>query len=235
MLTLSPMSVAPVCNIGDPLQLTCIASVEFMRWSVLRFNEQGILEKITNDVTVNSRDPYNQMTPAVVNSATFTFIRSSAQEDSPLISTLSIDSVNIGLNGTIVQCMDVANPTTLASTIIQIIDISQSELYINHLNVYAISQVMLNAIDIQYAPTLSITEKHYGTNNAIITVEWAQLEGVMYIVNVSPLAPIISTGSTSLQLTISYNTKYNLSVVASTLCRPNATAFIILNYGEEYY
>ena len=128
MLTLSPMMVVPVCDVGGPLQITCTARVEFQRWSILRFNEQGILEKITNDVTINSRDPYNQMTPAVVNSATFTFIRSSAQEDSPLISTLSIDSVNIGLNGTIVQCMDVANPMTLASTTIQIVDVSQSEL-----------------------------------------------------------------------------------------------------------
>ena len=74
---------------------------------------------------------------------------------------------------------------TSGSTTIQIIDISESELYINHLNVYAVSQVMLNAIDIQYTPTLSVAEQHYGTNNAIITVEWAQLEGVMYIVNVS--------------------------------------------------
>ena len=84
MLTLSPVMVAPVC-LGDLLQLTCTASVQFIRWSILQPNEQGILVEVTS-AQINSRDA-NQMTPRVVNSATFTFIRSSAEDTTPLIST----------------------------------------------------------------------------------------------------------------------------------------------------
>jgi hypothetical protein len=60
-----------------------------------------------------------------VNLTTFTFTRTSGQGASPLISTLSIDSVSIGWNETVVNCSDVANPMTLASTTIQIKGISK--------------------------------------------------------------------------------------------------------------
>ena len=120
MMTLSPMMVAPVCHVGDPLQLTCTASIEYIKWSILQPND----EEITNPVQINSRDTY-QMSQREVNFATLTFTRSSAQGESPLISILSIDSVSIGLNGTVVQCSGVTNPMTSASTTIQIIDISE--------------------------------------------------------------------------------------------------------------
>ena len=126
MVTLSPMTVARVCRVGDQLQITCTASVEFIRWSILQANEQGTLVQATNYVQINSRDSSGQMSQIVLNSATFTFTRTSAQEESPLISTLFIDSVSIGLNGTVVRCSDVANSMTSASlTTIQIIDISK--------------------------------------------------------------------------------------------------------------
>ena len=51
-------------------------------------------------------------------------MRTSAQGESPLISTLSIDSVSIDLNGTVVNCMNVANSMMSASTAIYVIDTS---------------------------------------------------------------------------------------------------------------
>ena len=57
MVTLPPMTVAPVRRVGDPLQLTCTATVEFISWSVFRISEQGTLEKEINNVPINSRDP----------------------------------------------------------------------------------------------------------------------------------------------------------------------------------
>ena len=116
--------MAPVCRVGDPLQLTCTASVEFLKWSILQPNEHGALVEVVNAARINARDA-NQMSKTVVNSSTFTFMRTSAQGASPLISTLSIDSVSIGLNGTVVHCSDVTNPTTSASTTTQIVNISQ--------------------------------------------------------------------------------------------------------------
>ena len=127
MLTLSPMMVAPVCRVGGPLQITCTAPAQSIRWSILRvIDEQGTLAEVTNSVIIDGRDA-NQRKQREVNSTTFIFTRSSASRASPLISILSIDSVNIGLNGTVVHCSYVANPMLSALSTIHIIDTSQSE------------------------------------------------------------------------------------------------------------
>ena len=118
------MSVAPVCRVGDPLQLTCRASVESLQWSLMVVNEQGRDEDILMFITASAPSP--QPPPITVNSTTFTLRRISAQGASPLVSTLSIDSVSIGLNGTVVNCVDPTSSTTPSSesTTILIIDIS---------------------------------------------------------------------------------------------------------------
>jgi hypothetical protein len=97
--------------------VTCTASVQFMRWSILHVNDQGTLEEATSSVQINSRDD-NQITRRAVNLSTFAFTRTSTPRVLPLISTLSIDSVSIGLNGTVVRCSEVSNP--MASTSITI-------------------------------------------------------------------------------------------------------------------
>ena len=125
MLMLSPMKTVPVCRVGDTATIKCTASSHFISWSILR---QSTHERVINDQIINSRDAIQMPAVETVNSTTFTFVRSSAHEASPLISTLSIDSVSIGFNGTVVNCTDVQNPTISASTIIQIIDTSSSEL-----------------------------------------------------------------------------------------------------------
>ena len=123
MLSLSPMTVAPVCHVGDQLELTCTAPVRSLRWSIFQVNEQSLLTEVTNSVLIDSHDA-NQKRQNELNSTTFTFMRMSAQGASPLISALSINSVGIGLDGTLVNCSDVASPIS-ASTTIQIIDISE--------------------------------------------------------------------------------------------------------------
>ena len=123
-LQLSPMTVAPVCRVGDPLQISCTASVEFIRWSIWQANEQGTLVEVTDSVQINSLDA-NQMSQREVKSAAFMFMRISAEDTTPLVSTLSIDSVNISLNGTVVRCSEVGGSMTSASTTIQIIDIGE--------------------------------------------------------------------------------------------------------------
>ena len=125
MVTLSPMTLAPVCRVGDPLNLTCTAFGEFIRWNFTVVNEQGRDEEIT--VFSASRATSQQSMPIVVNSTTFTLIRNSAQSVLPLISTLSINPVSVSLNGTVVNCMDPGNSMTSASTTILIFDSSNSE------------------------------------------------------------------------------------------------------------
>ena len=125
-ILLSPMSVAPVCRLGDPLQLTCTTSVEFIRWSIVVTNEQGMEEEIT--VSRNSREISPPPRERIVNSTKFTFTRVSAEGDLPLISTLAINSTGIDLNGTVVCCVDANNPMTeSASTSIHIINIINSK------------------------------------------------------------------------------------------------------------
>ncbi|MCG8626760.1 MAG: hypothetical protein MJE68_32760 [Proteobacteria bacterium] len=87
-------------------------------------DEQGRDENILMFITASAPSP--QPPPITVNSTTLTLRRISAQGASPLVSTLSIDPVSIGLNGTVVNCMDPTSSTTPSSesTTILIIDIS---------------------------------------------------------------------------------------------------------------
>ena len=65
------MNVAPVCRVGDPLQMTCIANVKFIRWSIMVINEHGMEEEIT--FVTNSRDDSQPPRERIINSTTFTF------------------------------------------------------------------------------------------------------------------------------------------------------------------
>ena len=125
MVTLSPMSVAPVCRVGDPLQLTCTASVINIQWRFTVANEQGVDEEFMSFSTASAMS--NRSVIIQVNSTTFTLIRNSSRNDLPLTVTLSIDSVGTSLNGTVVSCNDPGNSTVSASTTIQIIDATNSE------------------------------------------------------------------------------------------------------------
>ena len=130
-MTLSPMTVAPVCHVGDPVQLACMSPVRSLRWSILQVNDQGTLVEVTNSVLIDASDD-NQRKQRVVNSTAFTFTRNSSQGASPLISILSIDSVSIGLNGTVVRCSDAANPMISASINISIISDANSTITLSN-------------------------------------------------------------------------------------------------------
>lgn len=74
-----------------------------------------------------------------------------------------------------------------------------------------------------------------GITNVTVILEWTQEDGVYYNVSVVPPTASVFTGSTSLHLTVSYNTSYNVSVVATSFCGQNsATTVIVLtqSYGE---
>ena len=231
MVTISPVMVAPVCLVGDPLQITCTAPVEFIKWSVFQLHEQ----ELDNPVQINARDISQQMSQREVNSAIFTFMRISAQFASPLISTLSIDSVNIRLNETTVKCTDVKNPMSSASTTIQITDSNTSKLVYDIVRSMQASTAIITVTD-ENTPTLSVSEQ-YEADNVTVIMEWDQQVYDTCCTRVTPLPPLIFTGSTTCQLVyiLQYNTEYNLSVVAAAPCRPNVTVAITLHYGEYWY
>ena len=124
-----------MCRVGDPLQLMCTASLQFIQWNIVVTNEQGMEEEIT--VSRNSRDSSPPPRERIINSTTFTFSRISAEGILPLISTLAINSISISLNGTVVRCRDadINNSGTMTSTSTVIKIISNSELAIHASNI----------------------------------------------------------------------------------------------------
>ena len=235
MVTLSPMSVAPVCRVGDPLQITCTASVQFIRRNIMVVNDQGMEEDIT--VSSNeSRDPSPPPRERIPNSTRFTFSRISPEDYLPLITTQAIISTSIGLNGTVVHCVDAINPMTSASTTIKIIDTSNSKL----LAIYFIRRCYFTGIILSVdldVPDLKTISKEFGADNVTVTVEWTQQAAVMYTPRIVPLDLIMSfpigSSSQQIQLILSYDISYNFSIEASAPCKPIVTGFIELYYGEE--
>ena len=111
--------VAPVCNVGDTLEVTCTTSEAFLRWNI--FNEHGGQEKQRN---INSNDISKQMSNTTVNQTSFHFSRNSAQGVSPLVSTLSIYSIPFSISGIRVQCMELGESMAEDSTLIVVTDAS---------------------------------------------------------------------------------------------------------------
>ena len=110
--------VAPVCQAGDQLELTCSVTGAFLIWKFTVTRESGLAVTSMSDVT--SDGPGGVASPVMVNSTTFTFFRLSAHDHSPLISRMTIIPVSEGLNGVEISCIDVA-ATESAATTIQIV------------------------------------------------------------------------------------------------------------------
>ena len=73
----------------------------------------------------------------------------------------------------------------------------------------------------------------FDTNSVIATLEWTQQNDVTYNVSIFPQISIASVemlGGSSVQLTLLYNTHFNVSIIA-TRCETTTTVFQ-LHYGE---
>ena len=82
---------------------------------------------------------------------------------------------------------------------------------------------------------MSVIGEHYSAETVTITLEWSQGEDILYDFTLltSPQAEVQTNGSTSTraELILSYNTHYNVSVVAR--CGQNSTNDTLqLHYGE---
>ena len=121
-------AVARVCQAGDEFELTCSTNETYLKWSFMARNRLGRFQEY-GPRFIYSEDASQQTADIAVNSTIFTITRTSAQNSSPLISTLVINSVNRSLNGTVMKCEDVET-TMPATTTIQFIDESMSYLLI---------------------------------------------------------------------------------------------------------
>ena len=74
-------------------------------------------------------------------------------------------------------------------------------------------------------------------NNSIaVTLQWPREPGAVYSINIMPEAPHTELtnhrNNVILNLTISYNIQYNVSIVAISLCGVTIATTKILKYGR---
>ena len=119
VVNISPSPVAPVCQEGDQLELTCSIPGEFKIWKFTVTLDNGVTETFMPDISSDGVAPSLIM---MVNSTIiFTVSRLSAQDTTPLISRMTINRVSEGLNGVTVSCVDVVASES-ANTTIQIVN-----------------------------------------------------------------------------------------------------------------
>lgn len=113
-VTLSPSGDSLVCS-GDQLNLTCsLTGSNLLEWTFAPdtiFMRPGLYRAIDADVPKFSDDF------AVIGSSRFTFSKSSARGNLPLVSTLLIDPVTNDLNGIMINCTDVSSMESATSIV----------------------------------------------------------------------------------------------------------------------
>ena len=214
---------------GEQLVLECDtnSSVLLLEWSIT-FNS-SILQH-TEMRSVDSLGSAESQPPFVVNHTEFQFLRNSV---SPLISTMIIHNVSTILNGTRIDCR--YNGMT-STTFIRVIKNGTGT--ITDLNTVSFNNQSLSLcadITVQIHPLVIESESFLPDTIAII-VHWEKQDNVLYISTISPSAEVTVRfiTSTRIQVTVAYNTPYNLSIVG-TLCGQNTTEVIELHYGEWFH
>ena len=122
VVEISHSTVAPVCQAGDQLKLTCTSSGTFHRWEFTGFPES----MIHTTTPITSAGTSGVPPPLTFSSSMITFSRLSGQNESPLVSRVTISPVSSGLNGTVVNCFEgIESTDSVATTTIRIIDSRQ--------------------------------------------------------------------------------------------------------------
>ena len=78
--------------------------------------------------------------------------------------------------------------------------------------------------------SVKITSEQYRVDNVQVSAKYIMTCNV----SILPQMPVYFNGSTSFQVTLLYNVKYNLSVECKVLCRDNMTTHVELHYGELF-
>ena len=227
-MEISPSAVAPVCQAGDQLELTCSVAGVFLRWEFTVILENGRSSTFMPVVTAGGDSGVPP--PRIANLTNFIFSRLSTQS---LTSTMTISSVSEGLNGVQMNCMDVL--TTESATItIQIVDTrgrkfhkddfcaymiyNSSDALISRLSIHShLAQLMSDRITIILEWTVLLSQIYYQQ----------LLENVSINVIPDPEVIIVYTGNRTLQLTFTYNTLYNVSLTQPGIRgQPNQTTFM---------
>ena len=122
VIEIFPSGVAPVCRVGDQLELMCTSSGTVHRWEFT-----VIPENISHTTTpVTSAGTSGVPQPLTFSGSMITFLRLSGQGSSPLVSRTVVSPVSSGLNGAVVNCFEgISSTDSVATTTIRIIDPGQ--------------------------------------------------------------------------------------------------------------
>lgn len=80
---------------------------------------------------------------------------------------------------------------------------------------------------------VQVKSEEFHGENVTIVLNWAQENNEFYDASIIPSVPMLRTGGTTIELTLQYNTRYSVSIVAF-LCEYNTTDVIDLHYGKEF-
>ena len=229
---MEPSEVAYVCP-GGQLTLTCNANASFLEWSVTVPHYQ-----ITKTRLLSNTGTAKRRAPIIINSTTFNITRNIDESlNLPLISMISTDNVTARLNGTVIGCSEILIGEidmiiTLSTSIHIINDGAGHGTFICH-GCFITLTCMIRTCAVTLTPPIVARSEQFGMDGVTVILEWSQENnGTSHNVSVVPLVAIWSTGSTRVQLTVLYNTLYNVSVVATLCGRHNATTTVELSYGK---
>ena len=116
LIEISPPMVAPVCQAGNQLELTCTSSGVLQTWLLIINPESGAVTPLQQVSSIGSTGVGTE--PQIINSTiAFTFLRLTSQGSIPLTSRMIINPVTEGLNGSQVNCVDTLASESAMTTI----------------------------------------------------------------------------------------------------------------------
>ena len=100
---------------------------------------------------------------------------------------------------------------------------------------------MYSGLPIHLNPLLIVIEEEFGMDNVVIGLHWDQQNhknlfatyniSILPTINANITTSILMVSNTRANLTVPYNTPYNVSIVAD-LCGSQATTQVKIHYGE---
>ena len=122
LVEISPSAVAPICQVGDQLELTCNTTKEINhRWEFTVFPENITHTSHVTSVGMSGTPPSLTLSTSMI-----TFSRLSGPNSLPLISRIVVSPVTRDINRTVVNCFEGTSSTdSVATTTIRIIDPGQ--------------------------------------------------------------------------------------------------------------
>ena len=161
------------------------------------------------------------------------------KSDSPLISQLLISNVTTEINGSAIYCSEDGNENNAPLTVINIKYKGKtypSIIIILDDNYYGCFIISIDEFLRSMDRSLNVTmvNQLLSNDDVTVTLQWPREPGAVYNVSVSPKVSLTELASMrhyifAINLTISYNIQYNVSIVSS-LC--GVTTNRVLKYGK---